>query len=186
MHRWRRVLAALVIAFGVGGTYVWLFGPQTFFAIQARKIGRQIPIVKSLPAELQDLSVSKAPGQKLSFMGVEFEVPWDDVDESKSRIVGTWALIVFRSGNSIILCVNKPKAFMDGLFRDKTANPELFTGLYGQDVLNSDYALRKAVFQTTPSDITLLTPSGKAAGRSRRIARCRYRRFQSVSPRAAA
>ena len=164
MSRWKWILSVVAIVVIGGGTYVWYFGPQTFFALQTRKIGRQIPIVKSVPAKLQDLSVSKAPGQKLSFMGVEFEVPWDDVNESKSRIVGTWAFIFFRSGKSIILCVGKPKDFMNGMFRDKIASPELFTRLYGPDVLNTDYALKKAIFQTTPSDITLLTPSGKAAG----------------------
>jgi hypothetical protein len=55
---------------------------------------------------------------------------------------------------------------MSNTFRDKIANPELFTRLYGPDVLNSDYALKKAIFQTTPSEITLLTTSGKAAGLS--------------------
>jgi len=166
MSRSKRFLAALAIAAIVGGTYLWLLGPQTFFALQSRKIGREIPIVKSVPVDLQDLSVSKTPGQKLSFMGVAFEVPWGDVDESKSRIVGSWAQIVFRSGNSIILCVNKPKVFMSNMFRDKIGSPELFTRLYGPDILSSDYALKRAIFQTTPSDITLLTPSGKAAGLS--------------------
>jgi hypothetical protein len=161
---WKRILSVSAIVVICGATYVWYFGAQTFFVLQSRKTGRQIPIVKSVPAELQNLSVSKAHGQKLSFMGVEFEVPWDDVNESKSRIVGTWAFIFFRSGKSIILCVGKPKSFMDGMFRDKVVSPELFTRLYGPDVLNTDYALKKAIFQTTPSDITLLTPSGKAAG----------------------
>ena len=166
MSKWKQALTALAIVVIVGGAYLWFFGPQTFFALESRKTGREIPIVKSIPAELQDLSVSKARGQRLSFMGIEFEVPWDDVDENKSRIVGNWALIFFRSGNSIILCVNKPKGFMSNIFRDKIASPELFTGLHGPEVLNSDYTLKKAIFETTPNDITLLTPAGRAAGLS--------------------
>jgi hypothetical protein len=166
MSKWKRVGLALGIALILGTVYAWLFGVQTFFAIETRKIAREIPIVKSAPRELQDLSVSDAPGQKLSFMGIEFEVPWDDVDEGKSRIVGSWALIFFRSGNSIILCVDKPKGFMSSMFRDKTVSPELFTRLYGPDVLNSEYSLKKAIYQTTPSDIALSTPSAKAAGLS--------------------
>jgi hypothetical protein len=55
---------------------------------------------------------------------------------------------------------------MSDMFRDKIASPELFTTLYGPEVLNSDYALKKAIFETTPSDITLLTPVGRAAGLS--------------------
>jgi hypothetical protein len=166
MSRRKRTLTVLAIAVVTGVAYLWFFGPQTFFALQTRKIGWQIPIVRSVPAELQDLSVSTAPGQKLSFMGVEFEVPWDDVDQNKSRIVGTWALIVFSSGRSIIVCVNGPKVFMTGMFRDKIGTPELFTRLYGPEVLNSDYALKKAIFRTTPSDITLSTSSTRAAALS--------------------
>jgi hypothetical protein len=166
MSRWKWTLVAVATVVIGGGTYLWFFGPQTFFALQSRKWGRQIPIVKSVPAERQDLSVSKAPGQEISFMGVAFDVPWDDVDEGKSRVVGSWAFIIFRSGNSIILCIEKPKDFMGFMFQKKYASPELFTRLYGPNVLNSDYALKKAIYQTTPSDITLLTSSGKAAGLS--------------------
>ena len=166
MFRWKRILAVLAIVAIGGATYLWFFGPQTFFAFQTRKMGWKIPIVKSVPTDLRDLSVSDAPVQKLSFMGVEFEVPWGDIDQSKSRIVGTWALIPFRSGRSILLCVSKPKGFIADMFRDKIGTPELFTELYGPGVLTSDYSLKKAIFQTTPRDITLLTPSGRAAGLS--------------------
>jgi hypothetical protein len=164
MSKSKRIKIALSIAIIVAGTYLWFFGVQTFFVIESRKMGREIPIVKSVPIQLRDLSVSSAQGEKLSFKGVEFEVPWDDVDENKSRIIGSWALISFRSGSSIILCATQPKDFMSDLFRNKIASPELFTQLYGPDVLNSDYALKKAIFETTPSDISLLTPSGRSAG----------------------
>jgi hypothetical protein len=164
MFTWKRVLISLAILMIVGAAYLWFFGFQTFFALQSRKIGREVPIVNSVPANLPDLTISQAPGQFVSFKGVEFEVPWDNVDKVKSRMGGGWALIFLQSGNSIILCVNKPKGFMNDLFRDKLASPELFTRLYGPDVLNSDYTLKKAIFETTPSDITLATSSDKAAG----------------------
>lgn len=147
-----------------GGFYLWLFGVQTYFALYSRKIGREIPIVNSVPVKLQDISVSKEQGERLSFNGITFEVPWNDVDETKSRVVGTWALIFFRSGNSILLCVTKPKDFMNDMFRDNIAKPELFTALYGPEVLDSDYALKKAIFETTPSKITLLMSAHNAAG----------------------
>ena len=84
---------------------LWFFGTQTFFALLARQIARKTPIVKSVPVELNDLSVSEVKGERISFNGIEFEVPWNDVDEQKTRVVGTWALIFFRSGNSMILCI---------------------------------------------------------------------------------
>src|ERR1700735_194561 len=165
MSKWIRIIIALGIVGFLGGTYLWFFGIQTFFVFETRKWGREVPIVKSVPIELQDSSVSKDQGEKLSFVGVEFEIPWDDVDETKTRIVGSWALIHFRSGNSILLCVNPPKGFMNALFHGKApVTPELFTSLYGSDVLRSDYELKKAIFGTTPTEVTLLTPSNRAAG----------------------
>jgi hypothetical protein len=166
MSKWTRRLLRLGAFVVLSGAYLWFFGVQTFFALYARRIGRQIPIVKSVPVELQDLTVSKVQGEKLSFLGAEFEVPWDDVDEQKTRIAGNWVGIQFRSGRAIILCVSPPKGFINGMSKDKTPDPKLFEGIYGSEVLRSDYALHKAIFETTPSQITLFTPANRAAGLS--------------------
>jgi len=166
MSKWTRRLLWLGALAVVSGAYLWFFGVQTFFALYARRIGRQIPIVKSVPVELQDLTVSSVQGERLSFLGAEFEVPWDDVDEAKTRIVGNWALINFRSGNSIILCVSPPDGFITSMSKSKTPDPKLFAAIYGPEVLRSDYALHKAIFETTPSQITLFTPANRAAGLS--------------------
>lgn len=152
-------------AFVVGcAAYVWLFGAQTFFALQTRKIGRQIPVVNNTPRELKDLSVAQSKGETLSFQGAEFEVPWDDVDAGKTKIVGNCASMSFRSSDSMIFCVGPPNMFMTNLFRNKEAEPELFVRTYGQEVLHSDYSLMKAIYETTPSNISLFTPARKAAG----------------------
>jgi len=156
-------LTALVAAFVA---YLWFFGVQTFFALETRRIGRKQPIVKSVPIELGDTSISTIKGTRLSFLGVEFEVPWDDLDGAKTRIVGNWALIYFRSGRSIILCVSPPNGFITSMSKDQLPDPQLFAALYGQEVLRSDYALHKAIFETTPSQINLFTPANRAAGLS--------------------
>lgn len=166
MSKRGRIVLAIAIAVVVLGGYVWLFGVQTFFAFWSRKAGRDVPIVNSYPVELKDLEISRAEGKTVSFKGVELEVPWTDIDETKSRVVGGWAVLAFQSGKSILLCVNSPKAFMNNLFRDNVAKPEVFTALYGRDVLQSDYTLTKAIFDTTPHQINLLTPSNRAAGLS--------------------
>jgi hypothetical protein len=166
MSKWKRRLFSVSAFVGACIVYIWFFGVQTFFALQTRQIGRKIPIVKSVPVELEDSSVSKMKGEKLSFMGAEFEVPWDDVDKEKIRIVGNWALVNFRSGTSIILCVSPPDSFITSISKNKTPDPKLFSAIFGAEVLHSDYALHKAIFDTTPSQITLLTPANRAAGLS--------------------
>jgi hypothetical protein len=104
---------------------------KTFFALYSRQIGRKTPIVKSVP-ELSDLTLSTVKGERISFKGIEFEVPWNDVDEQKTRVVGTWALIHFRSGTSMILCVVPPNGFIADMAKNKTPDPELFMEIYGQ------------------------------------------------------
>jgi hypothetical protein len=166
MSKWTRRLIWCG-AFGITCVvYLWFFGVQTFFALQTRKIGRRIPIAKSVPVELEDLSVSMTQGEKLSFLGAEFEVPWNDVDEKKTRITGNWVFIQFRSGLAIILCVLPPDGFISSMSKDKTPDPELFARIFGREVLRSDYALKKAIFETTPSQVTLFTPANRAAGLS--------------------
>jgi hypothetical protein len=168
MSKWTRRL--LWISATLGGfvgvllVYAWFFGVQTFFALQTRHMAGQMPIMKSIPLDLKDLTVSTARGKKLSFQGAEFEVPWDDIDEQKTRIVGKWAVINFRSGRSILLCVGGPDTFINGLSKDKTPDPAVFAAVYGPQVLHSDYALYDALYKTTPSQITLATPSDRAAG----------------------
>lgn len=168
MSKWARRLLWGVASLGAIITvlvvYALFFGTQTFFALQTRRMARQMPIVESVPVELEDLTVSTAKGKKLSFQGVEFEVPWDDLDEQKTRIVGKWAVIYFRSGRNILLCVGTSDMFLNGLSKDKAPAPEVFAKIYGPQVLKSDYALYDALHKTTPSQITLSTPSNRAAG----------------------
>lgn len=166
MSKWKRRLAWAGSILTACVVYAWLFGSQTFFALWARNIGRKVPIVKSVPVDLQDLSVSPAKGERISFKGAEFEVPWADVEKEKTRIVGSWLLIHFRSGNSILLCVQAADGFITDMTKSKTPDPELFKAMYGPEVLRSDYTLYKAIFETTPSQINLFTPANRAAGLS--------------------
>lgn len=166
MPKLKRVLIVLGVGVLTIGTYLWLFGIQTFFALESRRIGREAPIVNNSPVALSNLDISRAEGQRISFKGIQFEVPWNDVDLEKSRVSAGWAFVVFRSGKSIIACVTSPNDFMNEVFRDKAATPQEFAALYGPGVLQSDYEFKKAIFETTPNEINLLTPSGRAAGLS--------------------
>lgn len=106
MSRWIRLLCWLGGFVVVAGVYVWLFGVQTFCALQTRWMGRKAPIVNSVPVDLQDLSVSDATGEKLSYLGADFEVPWDDLDHQKTQVNGNWVFLTFRSGLAMIVCIN--------------------------------------------------------------------------------
>ena len=164
--KWKRRLIWTGTSVVAAVVYLWFFGVQTFFALETRNIGRKVPIVNSVPIELSDHSVSDARGTRLSFRGVEFEFPWNDIDGERTRLIGNWAVIAFQSSKSIILCVNPPKSFITDMSKDQTVDPQLFSMLYGREVLNSDYTVKKAIFETTPSQINLFTPENRAIGLS--------------------
>jgi hypothetical protein len=136
------------IAMGVGSlvaacaVYLWFFGLQTFSMVEARSLARKQPLVMVLPAELSDLSISQAPGRKLSYFGYEFDIPWGDLDEDKTRVIEdkgplAVAMMVFRSGNVI--------AFWSSALNEVIS-----------------YNSQRAILEATPDDFSLLTPKKQA------------------------
>ena len=154
MSRQKRILAGLGIAIIVCSTYLWLFGVQSYFALGARYMARKMPVLKMVPVAPPDSSISKAPGSKLSYFGYEFEVPWDDIDEAKSRIVGDIAIITFRSGNVLSVWNGSPHSFINTVVSSGKLEPDTFRQLYGDKAMESDYALLRIMLETTPDKIT--------------------------------
>jgi len=155
LSRWARALGNLAITVLVCGIYLHFFGLQTFVAFEARSVARKMPVVKRVPVELQDLSVSQASGKKLAYFGYEFEIPWDDIDEAKSRTVGeNKAIIFFRSGNALSVLISPPRQFVNKVFSSGNMDQKTFRLIYGDEALQSDYTFRHIMLETTPDKIT--------------------------------
>jgi hypothetical protein len=158
MSRWKRVLISFGIVIVACVTYLWLFGTQTFFVLEAHSAAQKLPFVKLTPIELTDLSVSQAPGMKLSYFGYEFEIPWTDIDKEKTKVIGgNKAIFVFRSGNALSVWSGPPHEFMNGLLEQEKIDRETFRKVYGDEVLRSDYNFMRLILETTPDKITLLS-----------------------------
>jgi hypothetical protein len=56
---------------------------------------RKLPDAAKTPMPLSDLSISSVPHRTASYFGYEFELPWDDVDEEKTRPSGQFMLAIF-------------------------------------------------------------------------------------------
>ncbi len=167
MSRRTRLLIGLGVAVIVCGTYLWFFGAQTLFTLEARKIARQLPVAKKDPVELPDRSISGTVGKKLSYFGYEFEIPWDDVDEAKSQIIGgNKAIIPFRSGNVLSVWSGSPHDFVNGVLSSGKIDRDTFRQIYGDKALQSDYLFHRIMLETTPDQITPFIPKGQAISRS--------------------
>jgi len=141
------------IAFVAICVYIQIFGVATWFVVvKGRNLSdKDDPALWETPVALQNLSTSSAPGKKLSYLGYEFEVPWNDLDEQKTKLVGSWQLIVFHSGKYLIFAMLPPIASETKLSR-----------FNGNEASDSDYEFRRAMLETTPAKIGLFTSQGEA------------------------
>jgi hypothetical protein len=167
MSRWKRVLMTLGIVAVACFTYLWLFGTQTFFVLEAHNVARKLPFVKRTPRDLTDLSISQAPGMNLSYFGYEFEVPWTDIDQERTKIVGgNKVIIAFRSGNVLMLWSGPPHEFMNGLLEEGKFDRNTFRKVYGDEGLQSDYNFQRLILEATPDKITLFSTRKAAVSQS--------------------
>jgi hypothetical protein len=166
MSRWRRILTWSAIAVVVFAICAWLFGVQIAIALETRYLARESPVMWKVPVELVDASISESPGEKLSYLGCEFEVPWNDLDQQKTRLVGKWQIIWFGSGKGIILktipAKERVNAFLELDQKPDAESLRKLKYLYGDETLRSDYAFSSAVLDTTPRDISIFTSRKEA------------------------
>lgn len=159
MSKWARILIGLGIAVVACGAYLWLFGVQTFFIWETRRVARKEPVVWTTPVQLLDLSMSQAPSKKLFYFGYVFEVPWDDIDQEQTKVIGTnKAIIAFRSGNVISFWSGPPNGLISDMQGDGKIDQKSLGQLLGDEAIQSDYAFKRAILDTTPAKFSLLTP----------------------------
>jgi hypothetical protein len=153
MPKPKRLLVWLGIVV-IGGAYVWTFGPQTMLTFMARYEYRRMPAVYKTPVALPDSSVSSAPHKTVAYLGYQFELPWDDVDEQKSRTAGTVHVTAFHSGNALWFSTFPARDFVKNVVDKTKLTPEQFRQVYGDDSFESDLGFYRTMLQITPWDMS--------------------------------
>jgi hypothetical protein len=163
MSKWMRVLVGLGVLLAACVAYGWLFGIQTFYVWETRRAARTEPFLWNAPIRLPDVSISQKLGARLSYFGYEFEVPWEDIDREKTKVIGpTMALIVFRSGNAISFWSSLPNGLMNKLTADGKIDPRYLAQVFGSESVQSDYAFQRAILETTPREFSVLMAKRRA------------------------
>jgi hypothetical protein len=89
--------------------FVWFLNSNLFWIWKTRQWARAVPVVAATPQELRITAANPAKGVTVAYGPAEFEVPWSDVDNVRTRIAGNFGLVVFRSGKSILFSSVGPK-----------------------------------------------------------------------------
>lgn len=164
--RWVRILIGFGVFVVAAVIYFWFYGPQTGMALVARyKIGK-VPGVWKTPVPLTDQSVSNIAHKKVSYFGYELELPWDDVDEQKEKIVNTIHVTYFHSGNGFWFSTFPPKNFLDELQKSAKLDPGMVRQVFGDEVVQSDYAFFKQMLALTPQSVRPFMPRNRAVADS--------------------
>jgi hypothetical protein len=155
MSKSNRLLVGLGIA-AIVGAYMWIFGPQTMLTLITRYEYRRIPAAEKTPVALSDLSVSSVPHKTVAYFGYEFELPWDDVDEQKSRTAETVHVHVtaFHSGNAFWFSTFPAREFVKNVVEKTKLSPEQFRQVYGNEAFESDLGFMRTMLQITPQDMS--------------------------------
>ena len=166
MPKWVWVFIGFGIVAVAGCIYLWLFGVQTGMTLITRYKFGKAPEVWKTPVALTDLSVSNVPHKRVSYFGYELELPWDDVDEQKEKIVNTIHVTYFHSGNGFWFSTFPPKEFVNGIMKEDKLSPEAFRQLWGDEAFQSDYGFQCRMLGVTPRDISPFMPRNRAAAES--------------------
>ena len=161
----RRILVTIAATGAVILVGVYWVAPVALAFYSARKAP---PVARIVPIELTDHSISAAAGAKLSYVGYEFEVPWTDLDDSKTALYPkdkpdkTKVVLTFRSGLKIMVSAIPPRTFAEGFETGSIGTkmpPPSFEAVFGRGAATSDYAFVKTVYEFTPDKMHYWTGS---------------------------
>ena len=153
----RRILVTIICTVAAIFVVARVVAPIALFFYAARKA---LPITRVVPTESPDHSISQSTGVRLSYVGHEFEIPWDDLDESKMQLypkdkaVKTRAVLSFRSGLRLMVTALPPREWAGGLTSGDLGfgkiSPQAIEILFGHGAAESDYAFVNNIYEFTP------------------------------------
>ena len=153
MRLLRRILLTFVITLTVIFVGVRWIAPIGLSYYAAKKAP---PIVKVVPTELKDISVSQSPGTKVSYFGYQFEAPWTDLDENKTvfypkeKPEKNKVDLHFRSGLRLLVTALPARELVNALSKEYKVSSQALGRAFGPETMKSDYNFLKAVYDFTP------------------------------------
>jgi len=147
-----RILTTVIITLGVIAFGAFWVAPVALSFDAARKAP---PVARVVPTGLKDLSVSQVPGTKVSYVGYEFEIPWNDLEETRTRSVPKdnpyMVGLVFRSGLHLIVSASPPRMLPTEFAREWKLSPQLLESVFGRGVSQSEYSFLENLYEFTPA-----------------------------------
>jgi len=156
-----RLAAFLLGLLFVVGALAWFFA----LPLEARYWAHRVPVLRQTPTSVRDSSFTESTGRKIAFCGSMFDVPWGDLDDTKTKTGGNSTTLFFDSGLVALLKCQPPREFVEGVLSSTKMSSDDFRRTFGDSALESDYALTRLMLETTPDTIGIRTPHGQQGPR---------------------
>lgn len=153
MKRKLRILVLVLGTISAIAFAVLFVAPVALVFYNAHDAAQRFPAVANVPVDLKDFSVSPAPGRKLSYLGLEFEVPWSDLGEEKTKVTNGRVVLCFKSGVVVSVASAPARSYLRTFQAGGRLTPEYIAALWGREAAESDYGLTKAIYSITPQKI---------------------------------
>jgi hypothetical protein len=150
----RRIATTIATTLAVIFACVYWIGPVALSLYEVRKVP---PVARVVPTDLKDHSVSQAPGTNLSYVGYEFEVPWSDLDETKTTLFPkdkaekTRVVLSFLSGLRLMVTALPAREMVNGWASEFKVQPKEIELFFGPGTSTSDYTFVRNVYGFTPN-----------------------------------
>jgi hypothetical protein len=102
-----------------------------------------------VPRTLPDSSISSSPGSKLSYFGYQFELPWTDIDDARTKSSPHSVVLTFHSGLMLIANASPPALFRKSLEKSAESEARVEQSLG----VHSEYALLAVAYALTPDKV---------------------------------
>jgi hypothetical protein len=125
-------------------------------------------VTRVTPEALQDLSISPAPGQQLSYFGYQFEIPWNDIDEAQTKLYphDKPTRVVLNFSGLRLMVTNLPAGeWIRGMSSEFHLTPGQFEAIFGKKATQSDYSFNKTLYEFTPDTMDVWSLSWAAHNR---------------------
>ncbi len=152
MRKLLRIVVIVVATLAVIAAGVQWVGPIVFSMWAARKLPKNAGLV---PQDLRDFSISNAEGRKLAYFGYEFEVPWNDLDETQTKLIPKVnpckVILTFSSGLRLMVTAVPPREWANSLPADFKSSPQVIEAVFGHEAMQSDYDFVRRLYEFTPA-----------------------------------
>lgn len=133
---------------------VYFWGFQTFIYFEMLHLAAQHPIVRVTPQSPLVESANSAPGTKLAYSQVAFEVPWSGLDAQGQKVINNIAVFPFRSGQVVTVFTSgagREGGLLSALNKQYAALGLSTQQLFGAEATKSNYAFQNAILALTPA-----------------------------------